>query len=133
MTDVTAKRVHWYRRSPPPGLPRFPKVVWWAGHAQLFIGVAAAVVGLVLLFGGDGPWQWGLLLVSTALPFATSGMMLRAQGLRQATLTSRSWAVRIAELAAVVLGVAVLSIVFVIVDVWVLFFAFGWILNYAMH
>ncbi|WP_158867259.1 hypothetical protein [Leifsonia sp. AG29] len=133
MTDTTAKPVRWWRRTPPPELQNFPRAIWWAGHGQLFIGAAFAVTGIILLFCGDGRWQWGLLLIAMALPFATSGRMLRAQALRQATLTGRSWSARIAELIVVVLGIATLSIAFVAIDVWLFFSTLGLIINYSMR
>jgi hypothetical protein len=126
-------KVRWFRRRPPAGMPTFARRVWWAGHAQLFLAPAAAVVGAFLLLGGDVAFLWGALLISMAPPFVTSGLMLRAQGLRQATLAGRSWAGRVAEFVAAVVGIAALSVVFVIVDVWVLWFALLQMTGFAGH
>ena len=124
MTD-TAARPPWYRRTPPAGLPRFPRAIWWAGHGQLFIGPAVAAAGLVMALATKELYGIGLLLISMGLPFVTSGMMLRAHGVRQGRLTGRNWFGRVAELILVVVLIAALSVVFVVVIVFILMWPLG--------
>lgn len=111
----------WWRRRPPAGHTRFARGVWWAGHVQLPIALLLLVVCAPVLIAGGGPWGadsgWGWLGLSMSGPFVLSGVMLRA---------SSSWrtywappvgggpVLRIAVLAATVLGIAVVSIVLTI-------------------
>ncbi|MDR6613533.1 hypothetical protein [Leifsonia sp. 1010] len=120
----TAK-VRWYRRRPPASMPPFARTVWWAGHGQLFLAAAFALlgpVGLALVPNREiaafvAPP--GYLLTAMAAPLACSGLMLRRFSLELAKdSTSLAW--RIVELAFVVLLIAALSIAFVWLDMVIL-------------
>ncbi|RDV46781.1 hypothetical protein DOE76_01725 [Leifsonia sp. ku-ls] len=114
---------------------RFARGVWWAGHGQLFIGLALAVLGPVLFVAAllhpavGGAAYTGVLLFAMAAPFACSGLLLR----RFAPHLERDGSAlffRVIELAAVVLAIAVLSIAFVWVDMLVLILlSYGWMLG----
>ncbi len=124
-TDLPPARVRWYRRRPPEGMQRFPRAVWWAGHGQLFIGLALLVLGPVTFVvgynvpGASSLTFVGLLMFAMAAPFAVSGRLLRAQALRLARSTHELW-LKIVELAVAGLGIALLAFVFVFIDVFVL-------------
>ena len=110
----------WWRRRPPAGLSGFARRVWWTGQAQLFVSAALWVIGPAsfalawlpnnALTGSFGMTAW--LGTAMALPFATSGMMLRAYAVRWASregpLLERS-----IELAVAVMLIALISIGFV--------------------
>jgi len=131
---VVAPRVRWYRKRPPAGMPPFARRVWWAGHGQLFVGAALAVLG-PLLFGlgvavpTGATAGTGVLLFAMAAPFACSGLMLRRYGIQLAG-DSNGLFFRVVELALVVLGIAVLSIAFVWVDMLLLILVpYAWMLG----
>ncbi|NUU07600.1 hypothetical protein [Leifsonia sp. C5G2] len=132
---VVAPGVRWYRRMPPAGLGRLARAVWWAGHGQLFIGLGLAVLGPALFglaqlrIGAGGAAYTGVLLVAMAAPFCCSGLMLRRFAPH---LDSGGNALffRVIELIAVVLFIAVLSIAFVFVDMFVLILlSWAWVLG----
>lgn len=106
-------------------MPRFARGVWWAGHGQLFLGAGLGVLGPALfaaglLLPGSGSAAFaGLLLFAMAVPFACSGLLLRRFAPYLAKEES-SLFFRVLELALVVLSIAVLSIAFVFVNVFVL-------------
>lgn len=124
---VVAPGVRWFRRRPPAGTPRFAGTVWWAGHAQLFVAAGFAVLGPLLfavgllVSGWGGAVGTGVLLFAMAPPFACSGLMLRRFAPHLAADRS-SLFFRVLELALVVLAIAVLSIAFVFVDMFLLIF-----------
>lgn len=132
---VVAPRVRWYRRTPPAGLGRLARGVWWAGHGQLFIGLGLAVLGPVMFalgqlgIGSGGAAYTGVLLFAMAAPFCCSGLMLR----RFAPHLDRGGNAlffQVIELIAVVLFIAVLSIAFVFVDMFVLtLLSWTWVLG----
>lgn len=132
---VAAPRVRWYRKTPPAGMTRFSRAVWWAGHGQLFIGLGLAVLGPVLFalaqlrMGSGGAAYTGVLLLAMAAPFCCSGLLLRrfAPYLDQ---DGNALFFRVIELIAVVLSIAVLSIAFVFVDMFVLILlSWAWVLG----
>jgi hypothetical protein len=127
-TDLHPARVRWYRRRPPEGMVGFPRGVWWTGHSQLFIGLALLVLGPVTFVVGFFtaglslvPFT-GLLMLAMAAPFAVSGLLLRAYASRVSRSRHALW-LRIAELAGVVVGIAILAFAFVFVDVAILVMA----------
>lgn len=103
---------------------RFERTVWWTGQAQLFIAAILGVVGPVclvlflsfatrtdsILLSATGIVGW--LGTSMALPFASSGKLLRGYGAAMPG-PNRALPWRIVELGLVVAGIAALSIVFV--------------------
>lgn len=111
-------RVRWWRRQPPAELPGFARVVWWAGHAQLFIAVFLTVVAPVVLLlsqlmvpVSSAGSMVGWLGTAMALPFAASGSMLRGYAVTEAARV-RNVALRVLWLALVVALIAAVSIVF---------------------
>ncbi|WP_348787409.1 hypothetical protein [Leifsonia sp. NPDC080035] len=110
----------WWRRRPPAGLSGFARGVWWTGHAQLFVSAALWVIGPAsfalawlpynALTGTFGMTAW--FGTAMALPFATSGMMLRAYAVRWASREGPLFE-RSIELAVTVVLIALISIAFV--------------------
>lgn len=136
MTNSAAptRRVRWFRRRPPSNVTAFPRAVWWAGHAQLFIGFALLLLGPALFaialnapsIGRLAGAGW--LMFAMAAPFACSGLMLRRFSLRLGEEIGPLWR-RIVELALVVAGIAGLSIAFVFVDMFALIMGLGLLLS----
>lgn len=124
--EMARHRRRWWRRRPPTESSAFERSVWWAGQAQLFIAAVLAVVGPVCLVaflafstsGGGALSTWtgvvGWLGSAMALPFASSGKLLRGYGTAMPG-ANRALPDRIVELVLVVVGIAALSIVFVVV------------------
>jgi hypothetical protein len=118
VNEPAPTKVRWWNREPPEELPGFAKAVWWAGHGQIFIAVFLAVVAPVVLVvsqytvpvSGVGTVAGGLG-TAMALPFATSGAMLRSYAGTSAARADNS-ALRILWLTLIVLLIAAVSIVF---------------------
>ncbi|WP_431278656.1 hypothetical protein [Leifsonia poae] len=124
-------KVRWWRRRPPADLPRFSRIVWWAGHGQLFVApvlvLASFVVGISSLSGNLGygvvtPILLAFVLAGMAFPVATSGMMLRAYATSESSVNG-SPTRRTFTLILAVIGIALLSVAFTVALVWLMFMA----------
>jgi hypothetical protein len=132
-----APRVRWWRRQPPPDLPPFARGVWWTGHVQLFLAIAAVVLGPIafvvgsLLTSAPAPLgspmgsmlnTFGLCLTATALPLVLSGLLLRRYS-RTAAATTGSSGARGVKLALVIIAIAVVAIILTSLIVTAILFA----------
>ena len=125
----TSPRVRWYRRRPPADMDRFARGVWWAGHGQLYLAVALAIVGPFILFTSiwRTGWGWlGLAALALSWPFALSGVLLRkVSAIFTGSQYSRYnaygyWSNGITLLILAVIGIAALAFAGVFVNVYVL-------------
>jgi hypothetical protein len=134
VTDVDSIRsgeksptVRWWRRRPTADASAFVRRVWWVGQAQLYIAPAALLIGLLLFVpsavsaqaASAGPWIAGMILIATALPFAGSGLALRAWAVSPSASTG-SRAVRVGRLVGVVAGIAICAILLTSLLVYVI-------------
>lgn len=109
-------------------MDRFARGVWWAGHAQLYIAAALAIVGPFVLLGWiwRSDWAWlGLAALALSWPFALSGVLLRkVSGIFTGSQYSRYnaygyWSNSITLLVLAVIGIAALAFAGVFVNVYI--------------